>query len=182
MHITQHTDYALRVLIYLQANGHRLVTIQEISDRFGISRSHLMKVVTQLIRAGYVDGLRGKGGGLRLAREASKIVIGDVVRHMERDFHLVECFADGSQCLLTGSCHLRGVLGKALHAFLVVLDQVTLESIMSEREQRILFMPSMGTGLRKPVDAEDPLMACRRVPVSASLDAANDVDDALSGT
>ena len=62
MHITQHTDYALRVLIYLQANGHRLVTIQEISDRFGISRSHLMKVVNQLIRAGYVDGLRGKGG------------------------------------------------------------------------------------------------------------------------
>ena len=63
-----------------------------------------------------------------------------------------------------------------------MLDQVTLESIMSEREQRILFMPSMGTGLRKPVDAEDPLMACRRVPVSASLDAANDADDALSGT
>ncbi len=80
MHITQHTDYALRVLIFLASNEHRLATIQEISERFEVSRSHLMKVVNQLIRNGWVEGLRGKGGGLRLARPASGIMVGEVVR------------------------------------------------------------------------------------------------------
>ncbi|MCK6375817.1 MAG: Rrf2 family transcriptional regulator, partial [Zoogloea sp.] len=92
MHITLHTDYALRVLIYLASNEERLPTIQEISARFDISRSHLMKVVNQLIRNGFVEGIRGKGGGLRLARPPAGIGIGDVVRKMETDLSLVECF------------------------------------------------------------------------------------------
>ena len=84
MHITQHTDYGLRLLTYLGANSERQVTIGEISERFDISRSHLMKVANQLVRDGFVEGIRGKGGGLRLARAPADINIGAVVRRMER--------------------------------------------------------------------------------------------------
>jgi len=138
MHITQHTDYALRVLIFLAANEHRLATIQEIAGRFELSRSHLMKVVNQLIRNGFVEGLRGKGGGLRLARPASAIRIGDVVRRMEVDLALVECFGDGSRCLLTSTCRLRGVLADALEAFLTTLDKVSLAEVLSQPQHQLL--------------------------------------------
>ena len=141
MHITQHTDYALRVLIYLGANEHRIATIQEIAERFNVSRSHMMKVVNQLIRYGYVTGLRGKGGGLRLARSSTEINIGDVVRKMEHDMNLVECFSSESQCILTDSCRLQGALGNALNAFLASLDQVSLADLLSPKQQNILFVP-----------------------------------------
>ena len=138
MHITQHTDYALRVLIFLASNEHRLVTIQEISERFEISRSHLMKVVNQLIRNGFVEGLRGKGGGLRLARPPQQIAVGDVVRKMESDLALVECFTDKSRCLLTATCQLKGVLATALEAFFASLDKVPLSEVMGPAQRALL--------------------------------------------
>lgn len=138
MHITQHTDYALRVLIYLAVNEGRLATVQEIAERFDISRSHLMKVVNGLIHAGCVEGLRGKGGGLRLARAPADIVIGDVVRAMEVDLNLVECFADGSQCLLTPNCRLQGVFHGALNAFFEVLDRATLADVAGTAQSQVL--------------------------------------------
>ena len=138
MHITQHTDYALRVLIFLASNEHRLATIQEISERFEISRSHLMKVVNQLIRNGFVEGLRGKGGGLRLARLPSEILIGDVVRKMETDLAMVECFSDESRCLLTPNCKLKGVFADALDAFLASLDKVPLTEVLSPSQRQLL--------------------------------------------
>jgi Rrf2 family nitric oxide-sensitive transcriptional repressor len=140
MHITQHTDYALRVLIHLGANTERLVTIAEVSERFEISRSHLMKVANQLVREGYVEGLRGKGGGLRLARAPAEINVGDVVRRMERGMDLVECFGPDSHCLLTPNCRLKGVLGSALDAFLAVLDRVSLADLISTPERRVLHL------------------------------------------
>lgn len=138
MHITQHTDYALRVLIYLAVNEERLATVQEIAERFDISRSHLMKVVNGLIHGGWVEGVRGKGGGLRLARAPSAIAVGEVVRGMEGDFHLVECFADGSQCLLTPNCRLQGAFQGALTAFLAVLDGVTLADVAGKAQSQML--------------------------------------------
>lgn len=138
MHITQHTDYALRVLIYLASNELRLVTIQEISERFEISRSHLMKVVNQLIRNGFVEGLRGKGGGLRLARPPQQIAVGDVVRKMEIDLALVECFHETSRCLLTSTCQLKGVLGTALEAFFASLDKVALSEVLGPSQRALL--------------------------------------------
>ena len=141
MHITLHTDYALRVLIYLASNDERLPTIQEISERFDVSRSHLMKVVNQLIRNGFVEGIRGKGGGLRLARPPADIGVGDVVRKMETDLSLVECFSDTSRCLLTASCKLRGVLDNALEAFFASLDKVSLAQLLGPAQRQILFMP-----------------------------------------
>lgn len=130
MHLTQHTDYALRVLIYLAVNCERLVTIGEVSERFGISRSHLMKIANHLVRDGFVDGVRGKGGGLRLARAPAAINVGEVVRSMERGMALVECFGSDSQCLLTPDCRLKGVLGRALESFLQVLDGVALADLL----------------------------------------------------
>ena len=138
MHITQHTDYALRLLSYLGAERERPVTIAEISERFGISRSHLMKVANQLVRDGFVEGLRGKGGGLRLAREPEQITIGAVVRRMERGLELVECFGEHNTCVLNPACRLKGVLGEALEAFLMVLDQVTLSDMLGPPQHMLL--------------------------------------------
>ncbi|KAB2962729.1 Rrf2 family transcriptional regulator [Zoogloea sp.] len=138
MHITQHTDYALRALIYLAANEQRLVTIQEVSERFEVSRSHMMKVVNQLIRNGFVEGVRGKGGGMRLARRPTEIRVGDVVRRMETDLALVECFTDTSRCLLTSTCRLKGVLNNALEAFFESLDRVTLAEVLGPTQHQLL--------------------------------------------
>ena len=122
MNITQHTDYALRVLMYLGAVPERRVTIKEVAERFDISRSHLMKIVTELVAKGFVDGARGKGGGLRLARAASEIGLGDVVRQLEPSLALVECFGTQSHCLLDPACRLKGALDGALQAFLAALS------------------------------------------------------------
>ncbi|ATE59147.1 Rrf2 family transcriptional regulator [Thauera sinica] len=135
MNITQHTDYALRLLMYLGACPERRVTIKEVAERFGISRSHLMKIVTQLVTDGFVDGARGKGGGLRLARPAERIVLGDVVRRMEPGFELVECFGAHSRCILNSGCRLKSALQDALQAFLASLDTVTLADLSTPHPQ-----------------------------------------------
>ncbi|MCB1930071.1 MAG: Rrf2 family transcriptional regulator [Rhodocyclaceae bacterium] len=133
MHITQHTDFALRVLIYLGACPERRVTVREVSERFEISRSHLMKIVNQLVGDGFVEGTRGKGGGLRLKRPPEEIVVGDVVRRMEPGFDLVECFRADSGCLLASGCRLKGAFKHALDAFLASLDGVTLADLVVQR-------------------------------------------------
>ncbi|MCB1911896.1 MAG: Rrf2 family transcriptional regulator [Rhodocyclaceae bacterium] len=130
MNITQHTDYALRVLIYLGACPERRATIKEISDRFEISRSHLMKIVNRLVTDGFVHGLRGKGGGIRLNRPPAEICVGEVVRRMEPGFDLVDCFQNESSCLLSSGCRLKKALRDALEAFLGSLDAVTLADLL----------------------------------------------------
>ncbi len=135
MHITQHTDYALRVLIYLGACPGRRVTVKEVAERFDISRSHLMKIVNRLVIDGFVDGARGKGGGLQLARPPGQIVVGDIVRRMEPGLDLVECFRANSTCLLTAGCRLKGAFHSALAAFMAVLDNVTLADLLADPPQ-----------------------------------------------
>ena len=133
MHITQHTDYALRVLIYMAACPERLVTVKEIAERFEISRSHVMKIVSHLVGEEFIEGLRGKGGGLRLKRPAQQIVVGEVVRRMEPGFDLVDCFRSESSCLLSTGCRLKGAFGNALQAFLASLDGVTLADLVVQK-------------------------------------------------
>jgi Rrf2 family nitric oxide-sensitive transcriptional repressor len=140
MQLTTFSDYALRVLMYTHAAGDRLVTIEEIARSYAISRTHLMKVVNALTRAGYLTAVRGRSGGLRLARPPEKIRLGDVVRVTEPDFALVECFATGSQCVITGCCRLPAILRRALAAFLAELDQHTLASIaLRPKDFRVVF-------------------------------------------
>jgi Rrf2 family nitric oxide-sensitive transcriptional repressor len=130
MRLTHHADLSLRVLIHLAVAGDRRVTIQEISDAFGISRNHLMKVAHKLALEGYVVSTRGAGGGLQLAHAPDAIVIGRVVRDMEPDFALVECFRPENECVITPACRLPKMLGEALNAFLEVLDRYTLADLV----------------------------------------------------
>lgn len=127
MQLTKYTDFSLRALIHLAAHPDRLATIPEISAAYGISRNHLMKVVQNLARHGFVQTQQGKNGGLRLARPATEIKIGDVVRAMEASFDLVECFNMASNtCVLADDCGIKGMLRQANHAFLAILDRFTL--------------------------------------------------------
>jgi len=131
MRLTSFTDYSLRTLLYLAANRDRLVTIQDIADLHVISKNHLMKVVYQLGLAGLVETVRGRNGGLRLAKEPRDINIGALVRSTETDFFMAECFDRSSDtCPLTPNCKLKHTLNDATRAFLAVLDQQTLEDML----------------------------------------------------
>ena len=131
MRLTDYTDYSLRTLMYLGMNRENLVTIQDIADAYGISKSHLMKVVHQLGLAGLVETIRGRSGGLRLGKEPEEINIGDVVRGTEPDFMMVECFSrDLNECILSPSCELQDVLRRATIAYLDVLGGVTLADLL----------------------------------------------------
>ncbi len=131
MRLTRYSDYALRVLLYLAANPERLSTINEIASYHAISRNHLMKVVHQLGSLGYIDTLRGKGGGIRLAHQPSEIIIGDVVRNTEENMEIVECFTPGnSNCIILPSCQLKSALNEALESFLATLDLYTLQDFL----------------------------------------------------
>jgi Rrf2 family nitric oxide-sensitive transcriptional repressor len=136
MRLTDHTDYALRVLIYLGAAGGRLATTDEVATLHGISRNHLTKVVNQLGHAGFVETVRGRAGGIRLARAPSDIMLGDVVRRTEPDFSLVACLGGRHEggCVLAPTCRLQGVLCRATARFLEALDQVPLSSLLRQPE------------------------------------------------
>lgn len=127
MQLTLHTDYALRVLIYLTQKRDDLATITEIADFYQISRNHLVKVVHHLSSAGFIQTTRGKHGGMKLARSPELISIGDVVRRMEPNFDIVECFnADNPACVVLSVCALKTALYQASNEFLGVLDHFTL--------------------------------------------------------
>jgi Rrf2 family transcriptional regulator, nitric oxide-sensitive transcriptional repressor len=130
MRLTTLTDYALRLLMMAQAAGDDLITIEAAATRYHISRTHLMKVANVLTRAGYLQAVRGRSGGLRLAKPASEIRIGDVIRAAEPDFELVECFGAENHCIITSACKLPRILNEGLDAFMEVLDGYTLGDIV----------------------------------------------------
>lgn len=130
MHLTTMTDYALRLLMYVAQQPGRLCTISEVAQAYEISEAHLMKVTHQLGLQGWVETVRGKGGGMRLAHAPQAINLGAVVRSIEPDFALVECFATESPCTLTGQCRLAGVFGGALQSFMAHLDRFTLADLL----------------------------------------------------
>ncbi len=141
MRLTQYTDLSLRVLIYLglhhdhcdnSRQSSRRSTIREISEAYGVSRNHLMKVVQQLAAEGFVDSVRGVGGGLRLSADPGELNVGRIVRAMEPDFNLVECMRPDNACVITPACSLAGMLAEARQAFLDVLDRHTLADILAE--------------------------------------------------
>ena len=135
MKLTRFTDYSLRVLIYLGLKDNGRVTIREISDAYGISRNHLMKVVSLLTRMDYLDARRGPGGGIALARAPAEINVADVVRDMEDDLNLVECFCDGGSCVIKPMCKLKIALDNALNAYLETLEQYTLSDLLEPRNE-----------------------------------------------
>lgn len=135
MRLTYHTDYALRMLVYLAVNGGGPSRVADVAASYGISRNHLLKVALRLGRLGYLTTSRGRSGGIALARKPEDINLGEVVRLLEDDFDLVECMRlDGGNCAISPSCRLKGVVSKALDAFLSVFDAYSLAEIAGNRE------------------------------------------------
>jgi Rrf2 family nitric oxide-sensitive transcriptional repressor len=130
MRLTLHSDYSLRVLMYAGVKGAELSTIKEIAEHFDISKSHLMKVVHDLGRLGYLETVRGKKGGVRLMRKPSQINVGAVVRDTEEELDVVGCLQGSRYCRIQDSCVLRRLLREATTAFLGVLDQYTLQDLL----------------------------------------------------
>lgn len=137
MRLTLYTDFSLRVLIYLGTKEvGSLSTIQEISDQYQISKNHLTKVVHELGKMGFVETVRGRGGGIRLNVKPEDINVGELVRKTEDDFYLVECFRpDGNQCILSPACRLKGALQEALVAYLAVLDKYTIADFIVNKDE-----------------------------------------------
>lgn len=135
MRLTTYTDYTLRTLMYLAVNTDRHATIAEIAKAYHISEAHLMKVVHQLGVAGEIETIRGRNGGMRLAKPLESINLGAIVRRTEADMELVPCFDTTELCTIGRACTLRTVLRDALAAFLAVLDQYTLADLVAPRRR-----------------------------------------------
>lgn len=135
MQLTKHTDLSLRVLMYLAITDDELSTIKEISERYCVSRNHLMKVVNRLATLGYIKSSQGRGGGIALALPAEEIAVGDIVRAMEQTLNMIDC--EGTGCPLTPACLLKGVLNEAATAFLKSLDGYSIADLVKNRPQLI---------------------------------------------
>jgi Rrf2 family nitric oxide-sensitive transcriptional repressor len=145
VHLTLHADYSLRVLLYLAARPERLVSTQEVSEAYGISKNHLVRVMQALGKHGFVEVRPGRAGGVSLARAPSEISLGKVFRATEPDFHLAECFdRDHNTCPIAPACGLKGVLYEAREAFLGVLDKYTLADLTKRSRPELvsLFLPT----------------------------------------
>ncbi len=142
MKLTLYTDYSLRVLIFLGAkNKGELSNIKEIAEAYKISKNHLMKVTHELGKLGYIEAVRGRNGGIRLALDPADINIGAVVRKTEDDFHIVECFAeDRNRCVITPICGLRHVFFEALQAYMAVLNRYTLADFLSDKDMLRIYL------------------------------------------
>jgi len=141
MKLTRYTDYALRVLLYLGARPERVCSISEMSRAYSVSQNHLMKVVHDLGKAGFVASVRGRLGGIRLARTPAEIVIGSVIRHTEDGFDLVDC----GNCIIAPACGMTNALREALAAFMAVLDGYTLEDMLAKRIDMLSLFPAKAT-------------------------------------
>ena len=131
MKLSMFTDYSLRVLMYAASREDELMTTQEVTDAFGISYNHLVKVVHRLSSTGYLNVQKGRGGGFKLAKPADDIRIGAVVRDVEPDFTLVECHdRETNRCAVTSFCRLKKEIDGALNAFIERLDRVTLSELV----------------------------------------------------
>ena len=135
MRLTATTDYAFRMLTYIGLKEGGKVTIREVAEAYDISRNHLMKVTHQLQKSGYLATVRGKGGGLLLACAPEEIQLGEIVRVMEPDLLVAECFGSGNQCVITSDCRLKHYLASALSGFIDILNEHTLADLITPGRQ-----------------------------------------------
>jgi len=136
MRLNVQTDYALRMLMHLAVNNETLTKIADVAEHYAISKNHLMKVAHILGKEGIIETIRGRTGGLQLALPASEISVGRIVRLMEADLSIVECFqGEKGTCIITPACRLKSIFAEALDAFLNVLDQYTIDHLVSENKK-----------------------------------------------
>ncbi len=133
MQLTRQSDYSLRVLIYLALNPDRLANIAEIADAFNVSRNHLVKVVHQLSKTGYIRTVRGHGGGIELAYSAEKISVGSIVRMTENTLEVINC--KQPVCPILPACRLKRVLNEATEAFMRTLDAYTISDLIRNKNK-----------------------------------------------
>ena len=153
MRLTTMTDYAMRLLMYVAQHPERLCTIAEVAGAYEISEAHLMKITHRLGQSGWLQTVRGKGGGMRLAAAAAEINLGAVVRSVEPDFDIVDCFASDTACLLTGQCRLTGVVRGALQSFMRHLDGYTLADLLPSAAEGAMHLQPVKFGKRGAVAA-----------------------------
>jgi Rrf2 family transcriptional regulator, iron-responsive regulator len=136
MRLTRQSSYAIRTLIYCAVNGERLSRIADIAKAHAISELFLFKLIRPLVDAGLLETVRGRRGGIRLARPASDISLLDAVKLTEENFAMAECFEGGSDvhCPLAGACDLSAALHEALEAFFEVLDSYTIADLARKRQ------------------------------------------------
>ncbi|OOR93178.1 Rrf2 family transcriptional regulator [Moraxella caviae] len=172
MRLTNYSDYALRTLIYLavKPSPNALANINDIADSYQISKSHLTKIVHQLGKLGYIESVRGKGGGIRLSMHPRNINIGELIRHTESDFNILDCLTDptpdgsptlasklgnsstipsvditaddviAQSCVISPVCQLKGVFSEAMLAFIKVLDGYTLADVISNADELLEYL------------------------------------------
>ncbi len=142
MRLTLYSDYSLRLLMYIALKPNELVPIAEVSEAYGISKNHLMKITHQLALAGFLETVRGRNGGLRLAKPARDINVGTVVRLTEADSVLVECCDPATNtCVITRACQLKHLLLVALEDFYKRLDQSTLADLVVSPQSLLALFP-----------------------------------------
>lgn len=142
MRLTRYTDYSLRVLIHLALHDDRLCSIGEMSRTYDVSHNHLMKVVNALAHDGFIQTVRGRAGGMRLARPPEEITVGEVVRRTEEGFELADC----SGCALSSACGLTSVLAKGMQAMMAVFDSFTIADLLTDKDV-----------MRRLINRESPL-------------------------
>jgi Rrf2 family nitric oxide-sensitive transcriptional repressor len=153
VHLTQFSDYSLRLVIYLACHPDETVSVEEVSRCYGISRHHLVKVVQTLTDLGVVESHRGRGGGMRLTMAPDQINVGWLIRRTEPHFNLVECFdAATNTCPIAPACGLKGALQRAQQAFLSVLDEYTLDQFLNRRSDLTILLDDSLT--RRPLTDE----------------------------
>lgn len=155
MRLTTLTDYSMRLLMYLGRHPERLCTISEIARAYDISEPHLMKITHRLAQQGWIETVRGKNGGMRLAYEPAEINLGEVLRDTENDLDLVECLGSGNTCSLSGRCRLTAIIDGALQQFLQHLHRYTLADILPEEDREVFRQQANQRRLRL-VRAEHP--------------------------
>lgn len=142
MRLTRHTDYAFRLLIHVAMNAPALTTVGEVARDFDLSATHLNKVAQTLAAHGYLETVRGRSGGLRLAKDPASVRLGQVASTTEPDFQIAPCMALDGNCPIYDPCVLKGVLSGAVGAFMAELDKFTLADLMKPK-RRLLTAISM---------------------------------------
>jgi Rrf2 family nitric oxide-sensitive transcriptional repressor len=158
MRLTTMTDYSMRLLMYVAQHPERLCTIAEVARAYDISEAHLMKITHRLGLGGWLETVRGKGGGIRLAAAPADINLGAVVRSIEPDFFLVDCLGSDAVCLLAGSCQLTSIVSGALQSFMQHLDRHSLADLL----------PATAKAAAKPKPVTRPVTFGKRLTVAAS--------------
>jgi Rrf2 family transcriptional regulator, nitric oxide-sensitive transcriptional repressor len=148
MQLTSYSDYSLRVLIYLGTRRGTVATIADISRSYRISRNHIVKVVHHLSNLGFVRTIRGRHGGMLLAREPETINVADVIQKTEPNFCLVECFGEDGKCCIREYCRLKGILEQACQGFFAVLGKYTLADLLENKDQLMLLLSDVEAPLR----------------------------------